>query len=126
MFRSFLLALIRFYQKGISPFTLPSCRYVPTCSAYAVEAIERYGAFRGGWLAARRIARCHPFGGKGHDPVPSPPDGAAEVAPDLAHDVAVDVAPDAGPDAGRDADAGPDPALDAAPDPSDESPIRYH
>jgi uncharacterized protein len=71
MLRSFLLGLIRFYQRGISPFTLPSCRYVPTCSQYAVEAIERHGALRGGWLAARRIGRCHPFGGKGHDPVPA-------------------------------------------------------
>jgi uncharacterized protein len=73
MFRSVALALIRFYQKGISPFTLPSCRFTPTCSAYALEAIERYGAGRGGWLAARRLARCNPFGGKGYDPVPLPP-----------------------------------------------------
>lgn len=64
------LAVIRFYQRGISPLLPPSCRYVPTCSAYAEEAIRRYGAGRGGWLALRRLARCHPFGGHGHDPVP--------------------------------------------------------
>lgn len=61
---------IRFYRKGISPFTPPSCRYTPTCSAYAEEAVERYGALRGGWLALRRVSRCHPWGGSGHDPVP--------------------------------------------------------
>ena len=72
MLKSFFLSAIRFYQKGISPFTLPSCRYTPTCSAYAVEAIERYGAARGGWLTVRRIGRCHPFGGKGYDHVPLP------------------------------------------------------
>ncbi|HUF13235.1 MAG TPA: membrane protein insertion efficiency factor YidD [Longimicrobiales bacterium] len=64
------LAVIRFYRRGISPLLPPSCRYVPTCSAYAEEAIRRYGAARGGWLAVRRLARCHPFGGQGHDPVP--------------------------------------------------------
>ena len=65
-----LLLLIRFYQSAISPFTLPSCRYYPTCSAYAVEAIERYGAWHGGWMAFRRILRCHPFHAGGYDPVP--------------------------------------------------------
>ena len=62
--------LIGFYQKVISPLTPPSCRFQPTCSAYAIEAIETHGALRGGWLAARRIARCHPWGGHGFDPVP--------------------------------------------------------
>jgi putative membrane protein insertion efficiency factor len=70
MFRAPFLAVIRLYRKGISPITPSACRYMPTCSAYAEEAIEKYGAGRGGWLALRRILRCHPFGGKGYDPVP--------------------------------------------------------
>lgn len=70
MLKRILLSLIQFYRKGVSPFTPPSCRYVPTCSAYAMEAIEKHGAFRGGWLSVRRILRCHPFGSHGYDPVP--------------------------------------------------------
>lgn len=66
----FLLALIGFYRRAISPMTPPSCRFTPTCSAYAEEAVRRHGARRGGWLAVRRLARCHPFGGSGYDPVP--------------------------------------------------------
>ncbi len=73
MVKRVLIALVRFYQKGISPFTPPSCRYVPTCSAYAVEALEVHGALRGGWLAVKRVARCHPWGGYGYDPVPPAP-----------------------------------------------------
>jgi putative membrane protein insertion efficiency factor len=69
--RRLLLGLIDFYRKGISPLTPPSCRFTPTCSAYAREAIERFGAIRGGWLFLKRFARCHPFGGYGFDPVPS-------------------------------------------------------
>lgn len=65
-----MIALVRFYQYAISPMLPPRCRYTPTCSQYAVEAIGKYGAFKGGWLAAKRIARCHPWGGCGHDPVP--------------------------------------------------------
>lgn len=65
------LYLIRFYQKYISPAFPPCCRYTPTCSQYAYEAISRYGALRGGWLALRRLLRCHPFHkGDFYDPVP--------------------------------------------------------
>lgn len=65
-----LLLLISFYRAAISPMLPPSCRYVPTCSAYAMEAIKKYGAAKGGWLALRRILRCHPFHKGGYDPVP--------------------------------------------------------
>lgn len=65
-----MLLMIRFYQYAISPMLPPRCRYTPTCSQYAVEAVSKHGAFKGGWLALKRIARCHPFGGSGHDPVP--------------------------------------------------------
>lgn len=69
--KKFLLAMIRFYQKHISSNTPPSCRYTPTCSQYAVEAITKYGALKGGWLALRRILRCHPFSKRDPiDPVP--------------------------------------------------------
>ncbi len=61
---------IRFYQLCISPLTPPSCRYTPTCSTYAIEALRRHGPVRGSWLALRRILRCHPWGGSGYDPVP--------------------------------------------------------
>lgn len=64
------VALIRFYQLCISPFTPPSCRFTPTCSTYALQALRKHGLFKGGWLAIRRIARCHPWGGSGYDPVP--------------------------------------------------------
>ncbi|MDO4216978.1 MAG: membrane protein insertion efficiency factor YidD [Bacteroidales bacterium] len=65
-----MLALIAFYQNCISPLTPPACRYTPTCSQYAKEAITKYGPFKGGWLALKRILRCNPFGGSGYDPVP--------------------------------------------------------
>jgi len=65
-----LIGAIRFYQKGISPLKPPVCRFYPTCSQYGVEAMERYGALRGGWLLVRRLARCHPFCRGGFDPVP--------------------------------------------------------
>ncbi|MBI5303837.1 MAG: membrane protein insertion efficiency factor YidD [Chloroflexi bacterium] len=61
---------IRLYQKILSPLLPPSCRFVPTCSQYAVEAISHCGLFKGGWLAVRRIARCHPLNPGGYDPVP--------------------------------------------------------
>ncbi len=65
-----MLAMIAFYRNCISPLTPPTCRYTPTCSQYAVEAIQKYGPLKGGWLALKRILRCHPFGGSGYDPVP--------------------------------------------------------
>lgn len=69
--KTFLLLLIRFYQRNISPAFPARCRFRPTCSAYAVEAIEKYGAFKGGYLALRRFLRCHPFyKGDIYDPVP--------------------------------------------------------
>lgn len=69
--KKLMLALIRFYQKGISPNTPPSCRFTPTCSQYAYEAIRKYGAWKGGYLALRRLLRCHPFyKGDYYDPVP--------------------------------------------------------
>ena len=69
MLQRVMVGAIRFYRKRISPLTPPSCRYYPTCSAYGLEAIERYGPARGGWLAFRRILRCHPFAKGGYDPV---------------------------------------------------------
>ena len=68
-----LLALLRFYRKQISPARPPCCRFIPTCSAYALEAVEKYGALKGGWLAVRRLAKCHPFHRQdsiAYDPVP--------------------------------------------------------
>ena len=64
------IVLIKIYQYFISPLTAASCRYTPTCSQYAVEAIKKYGGFKGGWLTIKRIASCNPWGGHGHDPVP--------------------------------------------------------
>ncbi len=65
-----LILPIRFYQLSISPLFPPSCRFIPTCSQYAIEAIRRHGPFKGLWLALRRLSRCHPWGGSGYDPVP--------------------------------------------------------
>jgi putative membrane protein insertion efficiency factor len=64
-----LIFLVKFYRIGISPLKPPSCRFIPTCSEYALIAIEKYGARRGGWLAVKRILRCHPFHAGGYDPV---------------------------------------------------------
>ena len=69
--QTLLLSLIRFYRKCISPAKPGKCRFVPTCSAYAYEAIEKYGAAKGGWLALKRLCRCHPFTKRDYfDPVP--------------------------------------------------------
>ena len=68
--RRLLATLIRGYQRFLSPALPPSCRFHPSCSQYALEAVTRYGALKGGWLAARRLARCHPFHPGGFDPVP--------------------------------------------------------
>ena len=65
-----LLLLIRFYRVAISPMHRPCCRYIPTCSQYAVEAVQKYGALKGGFLALRRVLRCNPFSKGGYDPVP--------------------------------------------------------
>ncbi|HZI59630.1 MAG TPA: membrane protein insertion efficiency factor YidD [Pyrinomonadaceae bacterium] len=67
--KSILISFLRFYKLAISPLLPPSCRFVPTCSQYAADAISRYGALRGTALAARRLLRCHPFNPGGYDPV---------------------------------------------------------
>jgi uncharacterized protein len=69
--RAALLGLIRLYQLTLSPWLGTQCRYEPTCSKYAAEALERYGVRRGVWLAAKRLGRCHPWGRSGYDPVPA-------------------------------------------------------
>jgi hypothetical protein len=76
-----LLAAIRLYRTAISPIRPAVCRYSPSCSAYAVEAIEVHGALRGSWLALRRLLRCHPFHAGGHDPVPLPVGSAESPTP---------------------------------------------
>ncbi len=68
--RHIFLLPVYFYRACISPMLPPACRYVPTCSQYAVEAVMKHGILRGGWLALKRILRCHPWGGSGYDPVP--------------------------------------------------------
>ena len=65
-----LILPIKFYQHSISPLLPPACRYTPTCSQYAVEALKIHGPVKGIWLAAKRLCRCHPWGGQGYDPVP--------------------------------------------------------
>ena len=68
--RTVFITIIRAYQVAISPLLPPSCRFHPTCSAYGIEAIEKYGALKGGWLTIKRLGRCHPFHAGGFDPVP--------------------------------------------------------
>ncbi|WP_299987246.1 membrane protein insertion efficiency factor YidD [uncultured Pontibacter sp.] len=70
LFKKLLLALIWVYRNMISPLKPATCRYTPTCSAYALGAVNKYGPFKGGWMALKRIGRCHPWGGSGYDPVP--------------------------------------------------------
>ncbi len=70
MIAALLKAIARAWQLGPSRVLPPSCRYAPSCSAYAIEALEKYGAAKGSWLAVKRLMRCHPWGGSGYDPVP--------------------------------------------------------
>lgn len=82
--RTVLVALLRAYRFAISPLYGQVCRYYPTCSAYALEAVQTHGAARGSWLAARRVCRCHPWAAGGVDPVP-PPRGRADTSEDAQH-----------------------------------------
>lgn len=69
-FESVAIGLVKFYQAAIRPLLPNACRYVPSCSEYAITAIRKYGAAKGGWMGLKRILRCHPWGGSGYDPVP--------------------------------------------------------
>ncbi len=89
--KRFVLFWIRAYQAGLSPLLPASCRFTPTCSEYARQAVELHGAAKGSWLAVKRIGRCHPFGGQGHDPVPG-----AERDPGESAWTAADTLPDRG------------------------------
>jgi hypothetical protein len=70
MMKALLIGLLRIYRYGLSPLLGRNCRFHPSCSEYAVEAVERHGAWHGGWLAIKRVGRCHPFHPGGYDPVP--------------------------------------------------------
>ncbi len=69
-FSYLIIGMVRVYQYAISPLTMASCRFTPTCSTYAIQAVKKHGPAKGGWLALKRIVRCNPWGGHGHDPVP--------------------------------------------------------
>jgi putative membrane protein insertion efficiency factor len=93
--RWLLIRLVRFYQIFISPFLPPSCRFEPTCSHYAIEAIQTHGALKGGWMALRRIGRCNPFCEGGYDPVPEGKSRTVTRSPRRCHDHPVNyVTPD--------------------------------
>lgn len=83
--KKLLLALIRIYQKYVSPAFPPRCRFIPTCSQYAVEAIEKYGALKGGWLALKRLSKCHPFHFGEHDFFDPFPDEDRNTRRNLCH-----------------------------------------
>lgn len=103
-----LVLAVRVYQRFISPLTPPSCRFYPSCSSYAVTALTRFGPLRGGWLAARRLGRCHPWNPGGVDDVPLTWAGRGDVRPEdfRPRDPEGVHEPGSGPD-GQDADAGP-------------------
>ena len=91
-----LVAVLRGYQRWISPALGPRCRFAPSCSRYAVEALERHGLLRGTWLTVRRVARCHPWNPGGHDPVPGTP-GARSARMDATSPETPDASPDLRP-----------------------------
>lgn len=77
MFKKLFILPIKFYQAAISPYLGSKCRYEPSCSHYAVQAIEEWGVIKGVWMGAKRIGRCHPWGGHGYDPVPKQKDSTS-------------------------------------------------
>ena len=85
-----LTGLIKIYQYVISPYLPASCRYYPTCSAYAVEALQQHGPLKGSWLTIRRLGRCHPFGGQGYDPVPKKHENCHHCATEMSGRVRID------------------------------------
>ena len=85
-----LTALIKIYQYTLSPYLPASCRYYPTCSAYGIEALRQHGPFIGSWLTLKRLARCHPFGGQGYDPVPNKHNKCQHRATEMSGRVSID------------------------------------